>query len=100
MFQRPALPPEDEADLARRIALGKLLARERIPADAAAALEQPGGPVAASVIPPLAGKDAFAARERHLIGEASAPLRKTHLVMRHVREIGRIIRRPLGDTRV
>ena len=57
------------------------------------------GSTAPSAIGPLEGRGAFAAREAELGRTISAWGQKAHLVQRHLREIARIIRSPLGDLR-
>jgi hypothetical protein len=47
----------------------------------------------------MTGKHAFARREAELLKATLSIRRKEHLILRHVREIGRIVRLPLDQIR-
>lgn len=97
VMQKPLREGEDARLDAARAIIGKSL---RSPVPAIGELDQISRPVTAlptSVIPPLTGRNAFAAREAELLASHSNIARKTRLVLRQLREIRRIIRTPMKD---
>jgi SAM-dependent methyltransferase len=95
IFQRPVRSPEEEAAAFARIAAGKLLAKQKVGADAFTRLPEAPASVAASVIGPIEPKQAFARREAELLKGTSAISRKSHLIARRLREILHMVRTPL-----
>ena len=83
-----------------RIVAGKMLARRNVEVDDLA--DVPLGPpqIEVSSIASMTDKHAFAQREAELLNSTSSIRRKEHLILRHMREIGRIVRLPLDRIRV
>lgn len=97
VMQKPARDPAGARLDAARAVIGRSL---RGPEPALAEIDLsalPETPCPLSAIPPLAGKNAFHAREAELLAGESAALRKTRLVLRQLREIRRIIATPMRD---
>jgi SAM-dependent methyltransferase len=100
VLQRPARSPTEEAVAFARIAVGKILARHNVQVDDFARLPLLTPEIDISPIGPMTGKHAFAKRESDLLKSGSSVRRKGHLILRHLREIGRILRSPLEEIRV
>jgi hypothetical protein len=100
VLQRPTRSPAKEAVAFARITAGKMLARHNVQVDDFAHLPLTPPQIEVSPISPMRGKRAFARREADLLKSTSSVRRKEHLIQRHVREIGRIVRLPLEKIRV
>jgi len=100
VLQRPVRLPAEEAVAFARIVAGKMLARRNVQVDDLA--DVPLGPpqIEVSSIASMTDKHAFAHREAELLNSTSSIRRKEHLILRHMREIGRIVRLPLDQIRV
>ncbi len=99
VLQKPLLPEAAAAAASLRITMGKLMLKEDLsPADLLA-FGAEGGAGEPSAIPRRDGLGAFAAREAKLAQTISTSGQKAHLVLRHLREIARIVRTPLLDLR-
>jgi SAM-dependent methyltransferase len=100
VLQRPTRSPAEEAVAFARLTAGKILARHTVQVDDFTCLPRTPPQIEVSPIGPMRGKHAFARREADLLATSSLVRRKQHLILRHVREIGRIVRLPLEKIRV
>jgi SAM-dependent methyltransferase len=99
IFQRPARSADEETAAFARIAAGKLLARSHMEPQTFARLPAAPASVAVSPIGPKTGLDALGRRETELLRTTSSLRRKSDVILRYLREIGRVARSPLKEIR-
>lgn len=99
VLQRPTRSPAEEAVAFARVVAGKMLARHNVQVEDFADMPLAPPRIEVSSIASMSGKHAFAQREAELLKATSSIRRKEHLILRHVREIGRIVRLPLDQIR-